>query len=707
MLRPVSLLPALVVVATLLGAPTAPATADAPRARAAPADPLAVSIDSLSSSEIPQKGPVVVTGSVTNQDDGTWRTINVYPFVGSTPITTSAELAEAAATPPTTEVGERIIDLSDPRTEYTIDELAPGDTAQFTVTVPHRYLAKTEGGVYWFGVHALGDGPEGRVEGADGRARTFLPYVPPTGKTVDTALVVPVRHLVTHAPDGSIGDLDEWTDQLSPGGSLDSLVDLGSAAGTRPMTWLVDQSVVDAARRLAADNPGRSLGPTVTKDGQDGGDAESLPASPAPADGDENQADEPTPNERAAADAATSWLEQLHAGLDSGEILSLPYGDIDVAAAAQHQQQVYRQARRRSSGPLQPWGLPTTPAVSSPAGYLDAQGIRMIERRTTLLLTDRMFGPDAPSVVTTAGHTVGVTSSGGVAGGPGPDDPRAPLAMRQRLVSEAAIRLLSAGRNPLIAVLPTNWSPDAVADFWTGFDLDWLNLTTVADAMRHKRTDVPVDELRYPESQARFELESSSFAAADDLVRAGDTLQNLLTQNDEVGSEVRDEAWTDLSYWSRQRPDSARASADQSRTWIETRLRSVTIDAPKAVILSSGSGRFAATVTNGLDEPVSVKIRAVSDPPLRVVGPTEAIELAPDRSTTVLLNASSGAIGIRNATLLLTDADDAPLGSFDDVPIRSNRVSNVIWLIIGTGIALLFGAIVVRLVRRVRAARRP
>ena len=72
----------------------------------------------------------------------------------------------------------------------------------------------------------------------------------------------------------------------------------------------------------------------------------------------------------------------------------------------------------------------------------------------------------------------------------------------------------------------------------------------------------------------------------------------------------------------------------------------------------------------------------------------------------MLLNASSSAVGVRNVTLLLTDVDDVPLGSSDDLPIRSNRVSNVIWLIVGTGVALLFGAIAVRLFRRVRAARR-
>ena len=57
-------------------------------------------------------------------------------------------------------------------------------------------------------------------------------------------------------------------------------------------------------------------------------------------------------------------------------------------------------------------------------------------------------------------------------------------------------------------------------------------------------------------------------------------------------------------------------------------------------------------------------------------------------------------------TLLLTDSDGVPIGSSDSLPIRSNRVSNVIWLILGTGVALLFATIVVRLVRRIRTATR-
>jgi hypothetical protein len=700
----VSLLPALVVVvATLLGVPTGTAHAAAPRS-AAPATPLAVTIDTLTPSVIPRSGPVRVTGSVTNRDDETWTDINVYAFASSTPMTTSTELADAAATGPDEPVGDRIL------TEGTYDsigDLAPGEHRQYSITVPRSELLKRisgDPGVYWFGTHALGFNSAGGDTFADGRARTFLPLVPPTNKTVDTALVIPIRRLVTHAPDGSIGGVDRWSDELSPGGSLRSLVELGAAAGSRPVSWLVDPSIVDAARRLAAGNPGRFLGPTVDEGEAEGGASASPSPSPTPEG--ETDGQELSPDQQAMADTATTWLERLHEGLDGSEILSLPYGDVDVAASAAHDRRVYRQARKRSSGDLQPWGLPTTPAVSSPTGYLDTPGLRLAGPDATVLLTDRMFGPRAPAVAHVAGRTVGVTSSAAVSGGPGPDDRMAPLAMRQRIVSEAAIRLLTPGRKPLIAVFPPTWSPASASGFWEGLDLDWLNLTTVRSAMQRAGTDVRAERLDYPETQTRLQLDASSFAATDALVRAGDTLQNLLTRNDQIGAEVRDEAWTDLSYSSRLRSESTRASADQSRIWIETQLRGVTVDAPRAVILSSGSGRFSAVVTNTLDEPVSVKVEAVADRPLRVGVPDQTIDLGADERTTVLLNASSSGVGIRNVTLRLTDVDGAPLGSSDDVAIRSNRVSNVIWLIVGTGVALLFGAIFVRLFRRVRAARR-
>jgi hypothetical protein len=200
-------------------------------------------------------------------------------------------------------------------------------------------------------------------------------------------------------------------------------------------------------------------------------------------------------------------------------------------------------------------------------------------------------------------------------------------------------------------------------------------------------------------------MPGTNFSSARRLMRAGDTLQNVLADNTTVADVVEGQAMTSTSFGHRVTPAGARAATDRSRSWIEQQLGSIEIDAPPAVTLSSRSGRFAATLTNGLDEPVTVRIRALTDEPDAIRGP-EKVEIGPGVRTTVLLNASFSTLGVHNVTLFVTDSDNRPLGSSDQVPIRSAQVSQVIWLILGTGVALLFGAIAVRLVRRVRAAAR-
>ena len=732
MLRPLSLLPALVA-ASALGASVLtglmvadPASAAAPRAaRAADQEALGVSIDTLSPSALPRSGQVRVTGEITNQDDQTWTTINVYPFISATPMTTEAELDAAADVAVDSPVGERISRAGGLPFD-TIRELAPGESASYSIAVPRSQI-RTQidvdaEGVYWFGVHALGQSDAGRDVVADGRARTFLPAVAPSDHhTLDTALVLPLRRAIRHEPDGSVGVVSGWAHSLGRGGRLSNMVELGTAAGARPVTWLLDPAVPDTVRSLVAGNPPRSLAPTVDQGSDGDGDEEkgdatdgasddaggSASADPSPSPSDQPDDGEPVdPAEEKASTAGAAWLERLHAGLDGSEILALPYGDGDVAGAAAHSSRTYRTARERSGTTLAPWGLSMSPTVASPTGYLSAAGLRMIDPDTTALVTDRMFSRSASTVTRAEGRTMVVASSAAVSGGPGPDDPLAPVAMRQRILGEAAVRLLAPSRKPLVVVIPAGFRTSSPTAFYEGLDQPWLHLTTVDDISERPGRTVDADTMRYPDSQTNLELDADDFAAATDLMSKGETLQNLLTLNDQVAASVRDEALTDVSYTTRLQPYLARGSAIQSRLWIEERLRSVHVDAPKAVILSSGSGRFSATVTNDLDQPVTVRLEAQTEGSLKVAVPAEPIDIGAGERTNVLMNASSSAVGIRNVTLLLTDSDGVPLMSSDDLPIRSNRVSNVIWLILGTGVALLFGAILVRLVRRVRAARR-
>jgi Family of unknown function (DUF6049) len=253
-------------------------------------------------------------------------------------------------------------------------------------------------------------------------------------------------------------------------------------------------------------------------------------------------------------------------------------------------------------------------------------------------------------------------------------------------------------------VLPADWNPSGVTGFFPGLDVPWLELTAVDSVARSPAEPLDRDQLDYPESQVDRELDAANFSSADDLIRTGHTLEQVLVRGDDVSDDVLAEALNGLSYSSREHPDASRAEADRSRAHINGQLASIRVDAPPAVTLSSTTGRFSATVANNLDHPVRVRVEARADAPL-TISDTDVLEIAAGGRSSFLLEAATTRLGVHNVQLVVTAEDGTPLGSTAELPVRSAQVSQVIWLILGTGVALLFGAIVVRLVRRVRRAR--
>lgn len=707
-------------------------------AAAVPAEPdtapLRVRIASMSKASLPRRGSITVRGTVTNRSEETWTTINLYTFVDSRlpPMTTPSALDAAMDVPYDAAVGERVV-AGD---KGLVDTLEPGETAPYVVKVPvseFEYPPSQDGpadGVYWFGVHALGQSASSpRDLVADGRARTLLPSVPGRTEPIPATLLVPVTHPIVSADDGSLADEDRWERVLSPGGKLRELLALGAAgvsAGV-PLTWLVDPALLDAIGRLAAGNAARSLAPTSGRATDEPAGTPSPDAEPtAPETTSGTPGADPDPEAEAVPDtpvalAARDWLAQAADVFGAGEVLTLPYGDVDAGATQRFAPALLDLALAQESQVAASLGIESRRVLAAPGGYVDADTVAATPDDTPLIVSDRFLEAPAPGVALLDGHTLIVTSAAAAQGSPGPGRSVTAVGLRQRLVAEAAVRALpdqadaddqddadapvSASGQPLVVVLPTDWNLDSAPEFFDGLQPDWVTFGPLAAATRTAPTQaITLDDFA-DVAQDRRQLELETVEVARELIAAGDTLQRVLVGNNSLGARVTEQALSTLSYSLRRQQRTARSSLALSLSWLDTRLGSVEVAASSGVTLSGDSGTFVVTLSNDLEESVRVSIAAMADPGL-TIEPIEPIELAAESRTTVLLSVTTTTSRVHNVTLMVTDANGIPLGATDELPIRSVLVSDVIWVIIGVGVGTLFLAIGLRLRRRILASRR-
>jgi Family of unknown function (DUF6049) len=676
-------------------------------AAAAPADseqPLVPRIGRITPDYVPDHGPIRITGTVTNASDERWTAINVHGFMGEAPMRTASALAVAAQTPLDADVGHRITAAG---TFASIGSLAPGETAAFDIKLPRSRLPISAPGVYWFGVHVLGDNGQGGTRVAVGRDRTFLPYVPSSslsrGEREATALVVPVRAGVSRGSDGTIVDPGLWATSLRSG-PLHDAVALGRAARHRPLTFLVDPAVPDAVRRIAEGNPGRTLVAPEPPGPGDGSQSPSPSASPSES-GSSAAGAVDTGASSAPARVATRWLVALRQVLsaDTSQVLGLPYGDVAVEDAASFGTPLLRAAYAHTGHSLKPWGVPLVPVAAPPDGRTTGDTIATLPHDTQVLLDDTGVVGQAPAVARVDGRRVVLVSAGAAEGGPGPRDPQTSLALRQRILAEAAVRLIGE-RQPLVVELPTDLHRPPGAGFFAGLDVPWLRLTTLAGATAAVTPSV-VDDARLRPPSQETHLGPHVYAAARDVLRDASTLQSVLTRKPALRRSLFEEVAGNTSYAATRQPLVAFYRLRATDRWIRSNLGAIHLVAPPSVTLASTSGRFSALVSNDLDVPVTVRVRAVSDRGLHITG-GERVELAPHGRNSVLLNASTHDRGVHNVALELTNRHGKPLGAVDTFPMRAEQVSGLIWAIIGAGVALLFAAIVVRLFRRILRDRR-
>ncbi len=686
---------------------------------AAPAedpDPLVVHIDTMSP-VLPGSGDVEITGTVTNASDDIFTRVNLHAFSSQAPILDAAALAASAASDPSAFVGERV---TVPGTFDTVEELAPGESAEFSDSVPVELLGiPDQEGVYWIGIHALGDSSVPRDGVADGRARTFIPARPSGPRTQEAAVILPVRHRVWFDREGRVGGTERWARRLDENGSLDAILDMADSAGATPYSWLVDPAVLVAINRLALGNAPRSLDPdpaapdptapdqattpTETPSGEATPDPSETLTPPVP-----RPTEEQSEEEQALAAAAGAWLTRFSALAGSSPVLTLPFGDLDVSAAVRHAPERYAEALARSTEVMGGLGLTADLTVAPTGDLLSPEAIAATPADVTILLGDNAFAVpprSAHSVVRLLGHKVLVTSTGAEAGGPGPTAASDPLALRQRLLSEAALRLANDDTAPVVVTLPTVWRGEDAGVFFDDLAQSWLDVVPVNPLADLSATGVPATSLAYTDADLDQELSAANFVAAARATDLASLVEEVLTLQTTVETQVRDEVLVTLSEQHRAAPRLALRAAGRISESLRAELGKVEIEAPTSVTLSSDSGKLGTTLVNGLDQPVTVRVQATTDGELTLAGDTVR-QLGPNARSVVRFEATTSQPGIHRVRLTVTSIDGVPLGSADELPIRAARVSALIWIVMAVGALVLFGMIGYRLPGQIRARRR-
>ncbi|MCZ4499447.1 MAG: hypothetical protein JWQ74_2000 [Marmoricola sp.] len=661
-----------------------------------PSSPLTVRLVRLTPAAIPAKGRIVMSGTVTNVSTEQWTAVNVHPFISRSPMTSRDQLAAAAASDPANEVGRR---LTAPGQFAAIGDIPPGATTGFRISLKVKDLPITGAdGVYWIGVHALGQNTTGRDEVADGRARTFIPLVSKaragTART-SVSVVVPIRERVRRDPDGRVLGLTQWAQNLAPSGRLGRLAGFLGSATSQQATALVDPAVLAAAKDLSGDNPALSFG--------DGKDPSSTPSPSATASASRSSS-RLDPADRANA---ASWLAQVTASARTHTTLGLGYADPDVTALARRQPSLLTLANKIAATTFGEFDIPAVPTVAPPDGWLDDDLLTVIPTESMLLVSDHAAPRTRTHWRTVENQDLVITDQQAASGGPSPGDGLDALSLRQRIVSDAALRLSERADGPMVVELPADYDPGPswqLADFFNRLDLSWLDLVSL-NPSSDSTTPTFDAALGYPASARKGEIRAPNVNATRTLLSTADVLTATLRSKNAVAHDLSGIAYDAVSYNARNDQLQARSQVFATSARMRQTLGRIEVIGTDFVTLSGGSGTLAVTLVNGLDQPVTVGVKATIPTGDVHIEETEPLKLAAGERAVLRLKARASGVGVTPVVLSAVTADGTALGTPLTFSLRTSQVGNLIWGVLGAAALLLVVMIGLRIRRGLREHR--
>ncbi|WP_329385015.1 DUF6049 family protein [Streptomyces sp. NBC_01716] len=264
---------------------------------------VSVALDTLAPSA-PKKGDTLtISGTVTNKSKkpvtDAQVDLRVGPqLVGRTAIDDADERSNDTTNDPPPVGGKYKVEFA---------KLASGISYDFALSVPVSKLALGGDGVYQLGVSLTGRTEAEPYDHTLGIRRTFLPWQPDSvdTKTKFTYLWPLISTSHVSAETGSderqtpVFENDDLAEELAPGGRLEQLVSLGSQL---PVTWVVDPDLLATVEAMADTYRVKDGNTTVAGTNQL---------------------------------VARTWLNSLEKAVqDNGNVVTLPFGDPDLASLA-------------------------------------------------------------------------------------------------------------------------------------------------------------------------------------------------------------------------------------------------------------------------------------------------------------------------------------------------------------------------------------
>ncbi len=408
--------------------------------------------------------------------------------------------------------------------------------------------------------------------------------------------------------------------------------------------------------------------------------------------------------------SAVTWVQEFQRIAAEQSVMTVPYGDLDVAGTLrQHLGGVLSQGRRLSARAMAQLGVSATPVVAPVDGFLPAEALDRVTTGRAVLLRDGAF-PHAqrPVLATDGGADVVLTDSAAGSGGPDPkpDVRFSALAVRQRLLAEAALHALSPEHaQALVVSTPQNWDPGsgwADADFFGGLAVPWLQQVSIPSVVAHAHVGTTSPGPVYHRKNRRREVPRANLLATRQLISTGDVFAQLLARNSTVDEQLAQIALLGSGSLARREPALARFRVERTIGHVRALMRQVQVEGPPFVTMSSEQGPIQITLVNGLDQDVTVGVRAQTGTrALRITAP-DPVTLGPGRRASLRLTAHASDIGVHRVVLEAVDSHGQPLGSTAVFTVRTSQVGLVIWVIMAVGGAILLLAIGARVLRRVR-----